>query len=202
MTTWRWPRYHFPLLDPFVNISVCCWCGGVNIEFLGSGTNVYGRHLFMSGIDCNLSSPGEFDKFEFRFCSFIRTLSQNNGSNNNNEVKVPQILWRNQLQEASGDLPYHQDGTHTHTHKLHIYAAIISSIRGLIPPEIEIAMIGACVSLQCSHSSTVTTWCKTQQLSTSQRNLNSLRKYTSAINCTRVQITSFLFMRREHLSGS
>lgn len=31
--TWQWPRYHFPLLDPFVNISVYSWCGGVNIKF-------------------------------------------------------------------------------------------------------------------------------------------------------------------------
>lgn len=27
------PCYHFPLLDPFVNISVYSWCGGVNIKF-------------------------------------------------------------------------------------------------------------------------------------------------------------------------
>lgn len=26
LTTWRWTRCHFPLLDPFVNISVYYWC--------------------------------------------------------------------------------------------------------------------------------------------------------------------------------
>lgn len=110
LTTWGWPRCHFPLLDPFVNISVCWWCGGVNIKF------------------CFLYKEAR----EFMSFSFIKVLSQNNGSNNNSKGGYD-AQWWNQLQEASGDLLHHQDATR------------ISHLS-----EMKIAMISTCLSSQCS----------------------------------------------------
>lgn len=133
LTTWRRPRYHFPLLDPFVNISVYFWCGGVNIKFsfqykqVWSATKevqqTYTKTLCLCLAE-TVTCPHQVDLTNLCLRAVVQSvfLSKNNGSNNNSEVKVAQILctvtksaagsiWRPPLSPGWNRLKL------THTHK-------------------------------------------------------------------------------------
>lgn len=115
------------------------------------------------------------------------------------KLKCPRYcLWRrNQLQEASGDFLYHQDGTHAH--KRRACAAIISSFKGVNSP-----WDGNSNDQRMRFNYNMDTWTMWHDPNSAAveaaKESWSWRKYAPAINCIRVQITSFLFMHRGHLS--
>lgn len=176
LTTWRWPCYHFPLLDPFVNISVYSWCGGVNIKLYfpckqtrsatkGSGTNIYTQDVCLCPAETvTCPSSGGFDKLVLACrCSFIRALSKNNGSNNNSEVKVRQFsctvtksaagsIWRPPLSPGWNRLKHKH--TEIHFKNGTFWAAppcrYLIYQRGCFLLRFKIAIFNKSVQLQCS----------------------------------------------------
>ena len=104
LETWRWPRCRFPLLDPFVNISVYFSCSGVNINFffLHKQAKSATKEATHTQDIClhpakTVTCPHQVDLTNLCFACcrffFLSVLClKNNGANNNSVVKVPQVL--------------------------------------------------------------------------------------------------------------
>lgn len=117
------PRYHCPLLDPFVNISLHWLRFGVNIGFFflpkqsGLATKEEGQIYTHDVCLCPTETVTSPQQVDVTNRSFIRALSPNNGSDSRGEVSQLKHT-KSVTKSAAGSIwrPLLSPGCNVHTH--------------------------------------------------------------------------------------